>query len=247
MHLIINPVSPILSTISIPHSALAILTIVSKLSHKDISIGPLKGSKAVFLVVEILSFKDGAIRPLFSARATPLIHDPLSFVDTSTASDILAISMGLVILPLPNIDISIWMEEATRSLSLAIEELPRVGTFIREVKLAHPVANPVAPLPEIVVLFGQFIRPQHNRLGIEDHFGRSLFHVDRILQLNNLPGQLVQGQQVPWTVLLHNRGVPRLPAFQLQEGVPELIDAGPLEVLKVESGIFLATTAHTRL
>lgn len=133
LHLIINPISIVNSTIFIFHNPLTFSFALFKFSWIWISIRIAKFSITAFFIKLIISRKCCSIKPYLFPCPMPLITFPLSFVSTPTYRNILSIPVCFILFPLSIIWISIGMNQSSLAICYIIFKLSRIIAFIWEI------------------------------------------------------------------------------------------------------------------
>jgi hypothetical protein len=110
MHMILLPISLILSAVLPCLHSLSFFFAFFELPYKGISITIKKFPISTLLVELIIPLKCGSILPRLFASSMSLIILPISLIFSTTHWVIFSISMSLIILPFSIIIVAVWME-----------------------------------------------------------------------------------------------------------------------------------------
>lgn len=188
VHLIVQPASPVFTSIRELHDALPTFSIIPEFSNITVSIYPLKLTFAKLFIFQIISLKGCSIRPCFLAFSVPHIVLPLSFIYSSISCYILTVSMSFIVSPVADVNISIRMIKSTLSFSFSVIKFPSVGARVGEVYFSVAIFLSVVPLSEVIAILVDFEGSKHMGVGVEVDFGGFEFLIDHIFLFDEIAG-----------------------------------------------------------
>ena len=120
MHLVVVPLTVVLTTVRPGVNALAMDVVVNKVTRVSGAIGPEELTVAVFLAVFVLTFVTCIVRPYLFAFAVLLVLKPPSFISGAISVVIDSIAVCFIILPVTIVYVTISMDEATSSVCFVV-------------------------------------------------------------------------------------------------------------------------------
>jgi hypothetical protein len=153
MHLVLEPLTLILSTVLELHDSLPFSFATLHHPRIGISIVVKKFARSRLLVELIVAFKDGTIRPGLLTFSVALVFLPAALILAASDGDVDAITVSLIVLPLTFIVIAVGMMQSSLPLSLIVPELSRIVAFIGEEELPIAIFLAMEPLSIVVAIF----------------------------------------------------------------------------------------------